>query len=260
MAMKRTLLEMTQDILVSMDGDEVTSITDSAESASVANIIRQAFYRIVSEAKLPEHNQMFELTATTSSTPVIMYKPSDVIDIHWIKYDCAESGDTTSAYRSIQWMNRDLFLDRMNSLVEDGDIIDSFNHTINSESFVFKYRTDKAPEYYTSWDDNTIVFDSLDTEVDTYLLKIKTQAYGLKESAWTHSNSFVPALDHKLFNLLFQEAKAQAFLELKQIENIKAERAARKGWIGLQRDKYNVNSRREGYYYDTTYLPNYGRK
>ena len=38
--MKRTLLEMTQDILSAIDADEVNSIDDTVEATQVATIIK----------------------------------------------------------------------------------------------------------------------------------------------------------------------------------------------------------------------------
>ena len=259
MAMKRTLLELTQDILVGLDGDEVSSINDTAESAQVAAIVRQNFYELAANWKLPEHHTFFELTESSSASPTVMTKPSDVISISWIKYDLTETPGEP-IYTEVLWMPRDEFF-----LMTDGlDLVDSsvssYNYTVGSDSFPFKYRNDKQPQYYTTYDDLTLVFDSVDTSVETFLKKTKTWCWGLKESSWTHSDSFVPPLDHKQSNLLFQQAKAQCFVELKQAENPQTERKVRRALQTLTKEKHDINADNVWYYHNPRQLPNYGRK
>ena len=52
--MKLTLLEMVQDILSSMDSDEVNSITDSTEALQVARIIRDSYIEITDRLEAEE--------------------------------------------------------------------------------------------------------------------------------------------------------------------------------------------------------------
>ena len=259
MAMKRTLLEMTQDILVSLDGDEVTDIADTAESAQVAAIIRQCFYEIAANAKLPEHFALFELTETSSSSPTIMTKPTDVLTIEWIKYDNALTGDSSTDYRDVRFVEKKALLEMGLGLdLSDTTNTASFNYTIGSDIFPFPHQKTQFPLYYSTYNDSTLFFDGYYSAEDTFLRKTKTMCYGLKESSWTHSNSAVPNLDHKLHNLLFQEAKAQCFNELKQVDNLRAEKKARRGWQTLYKEKHDVKG--QNAYWDTTKLPNYGRR
>lgn len=259
MAMKRTLLELTQDILVSLDGDEVTAITDTAESAQVAAIIRQCFYEIAANAKLPEHFALFELTETSSSSPTIMTKPTDVITIEWIKYDNKLTADTPTDYRDVRYVDRKYLIEMGLALdTTDTTNIATFNYTIGSDIFPFPHQKTQFPLYYTTYNDSTIVFDGYYSAEDSFLRKTKTMCYGLKESSWTHTDSAVPSLDHKLHNLLFQEAKAQCFTELKQVTNDRAEKKARRGWQTLYKEKNDIQG--QDPYWDKTKLPNFGRR
>lgn len=259
MAMKRSLLEMTQDILVSLDGDEVTDIADTAESAQVAAIIRQCFYEIAANAKLPEHYALFELTETSSSSPTIMTKPTDVLTIDWIKYDNMLAADSpVTDYREVSFLPWDYFQRNQLSMDSSSTDISRYNYTIGSDIFPFVYVNNRFPLFYTTYNDSTIVFDSVDEDEETYLRKTKTMCWGLKESSWTHSNSAVPSLDHKLHNLLFQEAKSQCFTELKQVENPRSEKKARRAWQTLYKEKHDIKG--QDPYWDTTKLPNYGKR
>lgn len=260
MAMKRTLLEMTQDILTSLDGDEVTAIADTSESASIASIIRQCFYEIAATYKLPEHYSIFELTETSAASPTIMTKPSDVISIEWIKYDNKLSTETPTDYREVAFVPFDIFQGRQLGMDSTATDIGRFNYTIGSDIFPFVHLTTRNPIFYTTYNDSTVVFDSYNLTEETFLAKAKTMCYGLKESSWTHTDAAVPNLDHKLSNTLFQIAKAQCFSELKQVENPGAEKKARRAVNTMIKEKYDINNKNRGAYYNPDFLPNYGRR
>ena len=52
---------MVQDVMSSMDSDEVNSITDTTESLQVARIVRACYFDVVS-VKLPEFTTSTNLT------------------------------------------------------------------------------------------------------------------------------------------------------------------------------------------------------
>jgi hypothetical protein len=84
---KRTLLDLTQSILASLNSDEVNSIGDTAESLQVAEILRTVYYNMVARNDLPIHDELFQLTSSADPTqPVIMYRPDHIEKITWIKY------------------------------------------------------------------------------------------------------------------------------------------------------------------------------
>lgn len=240
--MKYTLLELTQMILSSLDGDEVNSITDTVESSQVATIIKNTYYDIVSGLDLPEHKTLFELTATSSSTPVVMTKPTDVTDIEWVKYDYYTVDDPHHQFLDVRFVDLKTFLEMSYALDPAETDVETCNvTTFGSDSLVLNYYNDRHPKYFTTYDDNAVLFDAYDAAEDAFLQKTKTQCFGLTIPSWTASDGFTPDLDARQFTLLLNEAKAQAFIELKQAANPKAERRARRGWIQAQRTKNNID-------------------
>lgn len=240
--MKYTLLEMVQMILSSLDGDEVNSINDTVESSQIAAILKNSYYDIISSLDLPEHKTLFELTATGSSTPIVMTKPTDVTDIEWVKYDNYTTDDPHHQFLDVQFLDLQTFLARSYALNPSDTDVDTCNlTTFGSDSLVLNYRNNTHPKYYTTYDDNAVLFDSYDAGEDAFLQKTKSQCYGLTIPTWTVSDGFTPDLDARQFTLLLNEAKSQAFIELKQSANPKAERRARRGWIQAQRTKKNID-------------------
>src|SRR5687768_864155 len=112
--MKMTLLEIVQEILSSMDSDEVNSIEDTTEAMQVAMVVRRAYLDLRSRLNLPEHFDLFRLTASgDSDLPIIMYRPESVDQLLWLKYDKRLAADDPVDYCDIQYMPPTSFFDRM---------------------------------------------------------------------------------------------------------------------------------------------------
>ena len=87
---------MVQSILSSMGSDEVNSISDTAESLQVADIIKQTYMNMLGRYDLPQHNQMFQLQASINpASPVLMTFPPGVTRIEWLKYLDTNPQDST---------------------------------------------------------------------------------------------------------------------------------------------------------------------
>lgn len=273
--MKRTLLDLTQDILSALDSDEVNSISDTTESLQVATVIKNTWLNMITRAGLPEQSGMFRLEASTDNTlPVLMFKPSNVNTIEWVKYydESTSPYDTTGfihdlnldieqspAYPSKPDLNyKDIvilpikeFLYKINRYNPYEDNIESY--TI--DGITLRYQVDKQPEYCTVLSDYQILFDSFDSSVEDTLQHSKTQCYGQKIPEFKMEDDFIPLLDDYQFPLLYNEAKSLAFFELKQTPHVKAEQESKRQWSSLNRDKYVA--KRPNYFDE---LPNYGRK
>ena len=245
--MKKTLIQMTQDILSALDGDEVNSITDTVESEQVARIIRDTFYFLSTELNLPEQEGPFELTASGDNTkPVLMTVPSNVRDLYWIKYDTIDSGDSDKEYTNMSFLPLEEFIQRSHALDTTDSDTAEMNYTTSDGTFEFKYKTDTDPTTWTAISDNTIIFDSHDATVDTTLQKSKTFCYGMLMPTFSLSDNHTPALDANQFQLLQNESTAACYTQLRQMRDTTSERRARRGWIGAQTNKTNVPHKTSG--------------
>jgi hypothetical protein len=252
--MKYTVLEMVQRILESMEDDEVNSITDTASATQVANIIKENFFFITGRSDLPEHFDFFDLTSSgDANLPTVMYVPSNVLHIDWVKYK--DTSIENDEYSDVQYKNMDDFLETMLKLDQTADNVGTYLIDANGQDFVGRYINDAQPKYFTTFDDRTLIFDSIDLTEDTTLVSAKTWCYGQIAPTFTLEDSHTPDLDHKQFQLLLQMSKAQAFEEMKQTELGDARRKERRGWVGVQRQKRKVTKRTE-----LDFLPNYARK
>lgn len=253
--MKLTLLEMTQEILTSMDGEEVNSIDDTTEAGSVSVLIRRAYYDLINFLKPHEHYRLFELEATTSASPTLMTLPTDISFLQWVKYNEATTDDTTPAFRDVEFLDLGEFLKRMYFLDDDDDNVESFVYTDTGDSINFLCYNDRFPSSFTCYNDNLIIFDSYESDEDTNLQKTKTLCYGRELPTFSLTDSFTPDLDAQQFSALVNKAKTLCFAELRQTDNALSEREERRHLRIAQKDKRAVTSQNE-----LDRAPNFGRK
>lgn len=253
--MKQTLLEIVQNLLGSVEDDEVNSINDVESAQRVANIVKECFYEIVAAGELPEHYDYFELDTDGDITkPTLMYLPEDAGALVSLKYN--RSTTDSIEFTDMKFLTANDFVDMMYQLDPDEDNVLHFTKTTAGHTIDFLVLDDKMPEYYTTFNDNMIVFDSYDADVDTFLVKNKTLVYGQLLPEFELTDEYVPDLDAKQFSLLINEAKRQVFNEFRQSDNPLSAQRARRGWIRLQRDKRSIPNPYNSY----NDFPNYGRK
>lgn len=250
--MKYTLLEIVQNILNAMGSDEVNTIGDTVESLHVANIVKECYYDLVSEYEFPEHKNLFKLSASNDNTkPVLMTLPSNVMDVESISY---HTGDTLAnpELQPVSYLPLREFLTRIDGLNPSETDNGSMTVTLDGSTFTFKYWNDRYPTFWTSPDDQHIIFDAYKSTEETTLTEERVWAYGKLIPTFSLEDTYIPDLDAQQHQLLLQSAKAQAFVEIEQTQNPTAERKERKHRILAQRTKEHTDDRpairkRKGY-------------
>lgn len=216
-----TILDMVQDILSDMDSDEVNSINDSVEALQVAQILKSTYFNIIDGRDWPHLYQPFQLTASGSaSRPTHMRLPDNIIDVSWVKYDCKAVGESRDRIKGIKFKIPADFQD----ILEQRDSTDTnVQEVVDTSGISMNIYNDRAPLYFTSFDNEYVVFDAFDRAVDTTLQSSKTSCYGKVYPTWTMSDTFVPDLPTQSFSYLLNEAKSTAALRLRQMPDQKAE-------------------------------------
>jgi len=222
---KWTLLEIVSDILSDMSGDYVSSITDTEESEQVAQIVKSTYQSMLSNRNWPHTLKLLNLTPSGDNTlPTHMRIEDNLKDLLSIYYNQQKSGSTQIVYRPVRYVQPDDFLRHINARNSD-----NVNTTVvlDPSGVQLLIITNKPPEFVTSFDDTTLIFDSYDSTVDTTLQASKTQARGYVTPDFEMENDFVPDLPEKAFSALIEEAKSRCMIRLKQVQDPKAEQDAR---------------------------------
>jgi len=248
--MKYTLLEMVQEILSDMDSDEVNGIGDTVEAEQVATIVKSTYMALMSTRDWPHLRKGITISSFgATATPTHMSLPEATKEVCFINYNTIGFGESKKDYKEMVWLEPDDFIRRSNTEDSTKSYVQTVTDPSGIELFV---RNDRAPRYYTSFNDQDVVFDAFDNTVDTTLQESKIQAQAYIMPGWTMDGSFIPDLPDMAFISLIEEAKAKATFKLKQVADQKAEQES-----GRQRRWLARKSRRlaGGIKY-----PNYGRK
>ena len=247
--MKMTLLDIVQDILNDIDADAVNSIDDTIESQQVAQIVKSTYYALQNIRNWKSNRQLLKLLASGDySLPTHITLPSNLSELSFINYDCAKEGMTKRVYTPIKYLYPDEFLRRQNQYNSDNDNVDVIQDPTGVELLI---RNDIPPTVWTSFDDNTVVFDAYDKSVDDTIQNHKIQAMGYLTPEWIPTDDFIPAMPDEAFTLLLEEAKSRASVKLRQVPDQKAEQEATRQNRWLSQKQWRAHG---GVRY-----PNYGR-
>ena len=243
--MKMTLLEMTQNILAALNEDEVNSIGDTQTAIDVSEIIREAYYQIITQQDWNFLKTTFNLNGLSDITkPTVLTVPENISSIDWIKVKSPTTGELVT----VEFVEPERFLEL------------TVNRTSNNQNNIqevsyggitYKVFKNKPPTYWTSIDGNVIYFDSYEGSSRSSILPSDTLALGRRIPAWNPIDEFVPELQDENFPYLLAEAKSLAFVQIAQSANAKAEQYARRGRYKAIASEGNLKKKIK--------LPDYGR-
>ena len=246
---KLTVLDMVQDIASDMNSDEVNSITDTVEGMQIARIIESSYFEMMANKNWPHLKQLTVLDSSAdTSRPTHMRMPANTKELHNIQYDKVKLGETRSRLGEVDYITPDAFLRQTNILNSDNDDTIAVTDVSGAKLLV---KTNAAPQFYTSFDDDFLVFDSYDKEVDTILQSSKTQCMVTFSPTFTLQDSFVPDLPVEAFPGFLAEAKSTCFARIKQEPDAKSEQQAKRQRTWLSRKSWKAG--------DGMQFPNYGR-
>ena len=245
-----TLLEIVQDILNDMDSDPVNSINDTVEAQQIAQTVKTTYNNIIDGRDWPWLYELFQFEALSSTLkPNYLKIPDTIISLEFVKYNTRKSTDTKDIFIDIIYKSPQDFLDlvtRRNSSQTTIQVVSDFSG-VN-----LNILNNKAPQYYTSFDDKYIIFDSFNNTVDTTTVASKSSGHGRRSVTFTIADSFVPDLPVQMFSYLLNESKATSFVNFKQQQNGKAEQNSVSQKRRMSQDAWKIKN-------GITY-PNYGRK
>lgn len=247
--MRKTLLQLTQDVLNELDSDYVNSILDTEESEQVSQIIKNVYFEMMGNRNWPHLRKLFQMEHIGDITkPNYLRIPILLKQLEFFKYEIQKDGEKLFQ-REIQFKEPDAFLRMISNRDSTASNILTVTDFSGSKLLILN---DTPPTYWTSFDDYTIVTDSYNSAVDDTLQKTKTQCLGYLHPEWVHEDGFIPDLPSEAFPALFNEALSTCSYAVKQMANQKAEQKASRQQRWLSRKAWRTEG---GIDY-----PNYGRK
>jgi hypothetical protein len=150
---------------------------------------------------------------------------NSVTEIKELRYNVSETAGELE-YKLIDYVLPDEFVQRI--VTRDTTASEVIIVTDPTSGISLPILNNKMPDYYTSFDDRYLCFDSYDSSIDSTLQTSKTLVLGIKLPSFTMSNSATPDMDDTIFPYYLAEVKSRALSLLKGGADPKVEQFARK--------------------------------
>lgn len=237
--MKKTLLEIVQDILNDMDSDEVNTVDDTAESLQVAYIVRSVCEAMWVNRDWPHTRRLATLEETVNiNHPTLVKVEDDFKNLLLVNYNKQREGETRLRYERVNWKEPDEFLRAMNSRNSDESNVQS---VVDDSGVTLLVYNDRHPTFFTSFDDQNLVFDAYDMGVEATLTPSKFQVMANVLPKFYLDDQYIPDLPDFAFPALIEEAKSTASIKIRQMADQKSEQRSQQQNRWLSRKIRRVN-------------------
>lgn len=233
--MKKSVIDIVQDMLNDTDGDEVNSIDDTAEATQAAYILRSTFENIVVGSTIDYYRRGIQFDGLSDTDfPNYLKLPENIQQVEFIQYDKSKDNDKVQ-FQDVQYLYPDEFLARQNNLDSSRDNVIAVR---DFGGLTYLVQTDKAPDCWTSFDDKHIVFDSFNTDVEDTVHKNRTQGIAYISPVFELRDDYIPDMPADMFPYLISEAKACFSSKIRQARSeddakwstLHRRRMSRKNW------------------------------
>lgn len=238
--MSKTLLQIVKNTLETMDSDPVDAIFLSdggtEESEQIANFASQLYEYFNSIYDWPHIKLLTKLDSLADNTkPNYLKIPSTVGEILWLKY----------REQDVTYLTPKAFIeltDQRNTITKDSggvyqdSLADNTVEVTSFESVRLFIKTNNDPQYYTSFDNEYLVFDSYDIVNESTLQQTNNTIYAVQTSTFLMQDTYVPDFPDHFYPLFQAELNRECHLRLKQVDSpVDAKRALTS--LAVQRTK-----------------------
>jgi len=239
-----TLLEVVNFYMDYSDGFRVANIDDTIESLQVSSIAEKVFYDLVNDVFSSDLTQeIIQLEALADSTrPNYLKLPDSSLRIKdsQVMYNVATgaTGASTLNLKQIPYKRPQDFLTEVGNRSTN-----QANTQIVTDSSGYKMviQNKTAPQFFTSFDDSLLVFDSFDSDVDSTLQSSKSGVVVSKQRSWTPSGTYVIDFPEHFHMTYLNAVIAEASEVLREEPSHTAARKAKMG-IMKARKKQRIGS------------------
>ena len=251
---KLTLLAVVNHYMDATDGFRVASIDDTIESQQLASIAEKVFNDLVNDvfsSGLTENLVQLESLAD-STKPNYLRLPDTAMRINQSKvmYNVATgaTGATTLNYKEIEYMKPEDFLDYVGNRstnTNNTQIVEDFS------GYKMVIHNSKAPQYFTDFDDEHLVFDSFDSDVDSVLQSSKSGILTSEQMSFVQSDTYIIAFPEWFHPTYLNAVISEASEMLREEPILSVSRKARMGILKARKKQRighdGIETRRRNY-------------
>lgn len=205
-----TVLDYVQRALIIIDGNEITSITDGVEANDVFQLLKNVYDELLDSFNWPHLKEFQQLSATAVAH--VMSLPDDCVGFNWVRYNKRPVGYIEPYAMQEILDSRDTTL----ATVDDNGAL-----------------TDRDPQFWTTINDDDIVFDSYDTSLQGSLSLIESIRKPTELATDTDRPDIPERMEYTLRNMLF--AETLRILKADESRAATYDRKAKAGLASLKR-------------------------
>lgn len=231
--MARTLLYTVQRVMEKLNLDPVNAISDSEDALLVSREAETTFYDMLTRGEWKQNLELLKVESVSDlNSPTVLRLPDNVSTIKSVRYDCTYP-DKNKDIRVIEWRSPEEFLTKSYSLNTDMDNVQGCEvsgHTVFVEN-------NRMPLYYTSFDNEYLVFDAYVKDIEDTLNAAKTTCYGETTPSWLEEDTFVIPLQDNLYPLFLATLTSACSMYLNSEISQEDERRAARGISRIRREQ-----------------------
>lgn len=232
---KYTMLEMVQRVGRSINADEISTLHETIEADDIQTILMDMLDDVLIRQDW-EFLKDRPVQLAAGADVISLAIPATVSKIQKVKYETLSQVGGIPTYRTLAYLPAEQFIDKLqrNNPAEAG--VD----TVTVSGVPLYPNNNRAPRFWTSFDELNVYFDSYEATVDASgidatksaaIVTVYADLTGFDDPNW------VAPIPEKMFTLWYQEAVAEASVKLRQFQDPRAERRAKRMFVSNSRDE-----------------------
>lgn len=211
-----TVLELVNNALSDMGREEVNALNATPEAKRVLQIVKDTYYHIVTRKKATHKTRHIPLDSAADSTkPTKLIFTSEFDSLKELRYNVADAGEDDQ-YELMTYLYPEDFLQMCyQRSSSDTDT----TYVTNEDGVKFLVYSDRAPTYWTSFDEEHIYLDSYKSTVESTLQGSKSVAHVLEIPTFPSDASASPELPARYFPMFKSMIKVACYEKIKQMAN-----------------------------------------
>ena len=227
---KLTILSFVQQISEAIEGDEIDELGETLEADTISTILQQTYNEVLDRRDwefLRDRVIQLAVRAVGDDKLNFLTIPENVTAIQCLRYL-----STQGKYTDMTYMEPCAFIAHLHARNPNDPNITT---VLNDDGIPLYVVNDKAPTYYTSFDEESIAFDAFETTRGIGNQIADSVIVGnIKPTVdWTNPVLTLP-IPERMNSLILNEAIATANYRLRQTQDPRSERLARRQNIKMR--------------------------
>ncbi len=234
---KRTILQLVQDLGDGIGSDEIDTLAETVEVVKITAILSQTLKEVLDrktwEFMKDKVRQLDDRLPGSSQLNTLLIPP-DVTRIDCLKYK-ADNGK----FYEVTYMQACDFIQLVQS--RDADTDDDVTAIINSDGVALNTYTNRVPQHWTSFDEETITFDAYNSDSGNGVLIADSVIIAdvMPLTDFTDPDATLN-LPERMETLIFNEALVTCNYRLRQTRDPRADRVARRQNVSLRENEHKT--------------------